>query len=467
MAFPVNPSDRDIIIEEDDVLFSLSKHCGVVTLNRPSKLNSLNISMIDKLFHFYLTESKSHTNLFIQKSSIPKAFCAGGDVVALGRYSNAGCPETAIRLFENEYSLNYFFGRFKKPVVSLLNGITMGGGCGLSMHLPFRVVTETTRLTMPEMAIGFFPDVGATFFFSRLDRYLGWYVCLTGDILYGYNNLIAGTGTHYVPSARLPDLEKQLIVLSDSYDGFDPANVSGIDDEWYYLVNSTIEKFTETPKDDKFQYSSSDLNTIEEMFSSTDSIEEVFDYLETQKSKGNTFAEKTLEKFHERSLLSIKIGYRILKYSCKASNYDALNAELNLAKNMIINGFETDLVEGIYKKLVSKEKLFKWKFQDIHDVSDSFVNKVCFQEIKPFGQIFKFKNNHSLFPDSPSYVLDKFRFPSKEVVLKKLKGARNVKDVVERLQESYPQYSSKKGLEGYISHVITTNHVVLKGGEKL
>lgn len=457
--FPSHPSDVEIPIVEDDVLFNYANHhTAIIQLNRPKKLNSLNISMIDKLFQFYLTESKSPINLVIQKSVIPKAFCAGGDVVVLAKFDNAGHPENSIRLFETEYSLNYFLSKFKKPVVSLMNGITMGGGVGLSIHGPFRVVTELTKLAMPEMAIGFFPDVGASFFFSRMDDYLGWYVCLTGDVLVGYDNLIAGTGTHFVPEQKLALLEKELVELSGEATGFgfQYGEATGHYHGWYMRVNETIEKYAEDAPDGfKFQYSQAELKIIHDMFDHTDSIEGVFDFLQDLvRREDNSFAKKTLDKFHSRSLLSVKLAYKILQYSATHNNYESLSEELNLAKNMNLHAEKTDLPEGIYKKLILKTNDPQWLFKDIHDIPDEYVNKLMLTKVAAYGNIYKFKGNDALFPDSKDYTLNHFGLPKQKEIVgylaqnkKRAHSGAVAEDVVKYLRDVFPQYRNKKGVE--------------------
>ncbi|GMM32944.1 hypothetical protein DASC09_002690 [Saccharomycopsis crataegensis] len=458
--YPIGPTDSDITIDDSDVLFDVDKYCGVITLNRAKKLNSLNISMIDKLFQFYITESKSKVNLFIQTSATSRAFCAGGDVVALAKFDNAGYPENSIRLFVSEYSMNYFLSRFKKPVVSLLNGITMGGGCGLSLHSPFRVVTESTRLAMPEMAIGFFPDVGASYFFSRLEGYLGWYLCLTGDILQGYDNMFAGTGTHFVRNDKLGALTKALVAISNEYgDKFEVGKVTGYYHEWYGIVNETIESFAETaPPGYQYQYSTEELKIINEMFSSTTTIEGVFEFLEDLVAKKNNwFAKQTLKKFEDRSLLSIKIGYKILQYGATHDNYQALSEELTLSNNMNINHDKLDLTEGIFKKLILKTNDPDWKFKNIHNIPDEYVEKWCFSPtIERFGAIHKFSGNWALYPDSHDYVLNKFTLPTEALVDEYLDHHRDysVKSIVDHLQGIYPQLKAKRGITEKVEFIM-------------
>ncbi|KAJ3035375.1 hypothetical protein HDV00_004019 [Rhizophlyctis rosea] len=157
-----------------------------------------------------------------------KAFCAGGDVKECIRVAESQGVPAALEFFEEEYKLNHLIGTSKKPIISIMNGITMGGGVGLSVHAPFRIATENTLFAMPETAIGFFPDVGGSFFLSRLDGSLGPFLGLTGHRLKGEEVFLAGIATHFVPASRLKSLLNRLAELeTDEID----------------VVNAAIEEF--------------------------------------------------------------------------------------------------------------------------------------------------------------------------------------------------------------------------------
>ena len=140
-----------------------------------------------------------------------KAFCAGGDVVAIAESSKGSDGgELSRSFFREEYVLDYLLATLKKPYIAIIDGITMGGGVGLSVNSKFRIATEKTRFAMPETAIGLFPDVGGSYFLPRLQGELGMFLALTGTHLIGEDVLHAGIATHYVPSAKIPELEAGL-----------------------------------------------------------------------------------------------------------------------------------------------------------------------------------------------------------------------------------------------------------------
>lgn len=164
---------RTMSSQEPDVLFETLNNAGIVTLNRPKALNSLNTSMVSKILP-QLQDWESNKALVIIKGAGEKAFCAGGDVkVAIDKVEGP-------RFFRTEYTVNQLIGRYQIPYIAFLDGITMGGGIGVSVHGRYRVATEKTVIAMPETKIGLFPDVGGSYFLPRLPVNLGLYLGLTG-----------------------------------------------------------------------------------------------------------------------------------------------------------------------------------------------------------------------------------------------------------------------------------------------
>lgn len=159
---------------EDDVLFESVNNNGIIILNRPKALNSLNLSMVRKLLPT-LKAWESEKNLVLVKGVGEKAFCAGGDVRAVVQDIMKGGNLGQI-FFREEYTMNGLIGSYKIPYIALIDGIVMGGGVGLSVHGRYRIATERTLFAMPETKIGLFPDVGGTYFLPRLQGKLGTYL---------------------------------------------------------------------------------------------------------------------------------------------------------------------------------------------------------------------------------------------------------------------------------------------------
>ncbi|RPB29817.1 mitochondrial 3-hydroxyisobutyryl-CoA hydrolase [Terfezia boudieri ATCC MYA-4762] len=231
---------------QDQVLFHTNYGVRAIELNRPEKFNALSGDMAARILERLREYEKSQlANIIIIKGSGDKAFCAGGDIDALAQQnfptgnldqpSEAGMRKSA-EYFKTEYTLDHLIATYSKPYVAFMDGATMGGGVGLSLHAPFRIATERTVFAMPESKIGFFTDVGGSFFLPRLDGQLGTYLALTGETLMGVDTLYAGIATHYIHSTTLPSLEQRLSELQ-----FPDSSTL---EEKYEVVDSTIEEFS-------------------------------------------------------------------------------------------------------------------------------------------------------------------------------------------------------------------------------
>ena len=187
---------------------------GVVTLNRPEALNSLNLSMLQGL-HEQLRAwaADDRVELVVVRGAGNKAFCAGGDVRAV--YEARGDDAFMDRVYRVEYQLDEYISRYPKPYVALMSGYTMGGGCGISVHGAYRVVTETTLLAMPEVSIGLFPDVAGSCFLARCPGATGLYAGLTAARLSGADALYLGLADHFVRSDSLDTLVNALASSGD------------------------------------------------------------------------------------------------------------------------------------------------------------------------------------------------------------------------------------------------------------
>ena len=194
-----------------DILFERRGAAGLVTLNRPHALNAVSLAMVRALTRQLADwETDPEVARVVVTSSDTRAFSAGGDLRALYDLGRAGRYDEALGYFREEYALNARIKRYRKPYVALIDGIVMGGGVGISVHGSHRVAGDKFMFAMPEVGIGFFPDVGATFFLPRLPADLGTYCALTGERLDAADAMAAGVATHRVPSAQFPDLIEAL-----------------------------------------------------------------------------------------------------------------------------------------------------------------------------------------------------------------------------------------------------------------
>jgi enoyl-CoA hydratase len=198
-------------VRSDDLLFEHRGAAGLVTLNRPHALNAVSLAMVRELTRQLAEwEREPRVSRVIITSNDGRAFSAGGDLRALYDLGRAGRYDEALGYFREEYALNARIKRYSKPYVALIDGIVMGGGVGISVHGSHRVAGDKFTFAMPEVGIGFFPDVGATFVLPRLPGKLGSYCALTGERFDAADGVTAGVATHRVPSARFADLMEAL-----------------------------------------------------------------------------------------------------------------------------------------------------------------------------------------------------------------------------------------------------------------
>ncbi|RDA87654.1 hypothetical protein CP532_3784 [Ophiocordyceps camponoti-leonardi (nom. inval.)] len=249
--------------EINDVVFESRFGLRTVLLNRPQKHNSLTGSMIRKIIPRLVQWEKSDmANVIVIKGAGDLAMCAGGDVLQLAmqnQESEDGWKKSAA-YFALEYKLDHYIATYTKPLIAFMDGVTMGGGVGLSIHAPFRIATERTIFAMPETAIGFFPDVGASFFLPRMNGAIGTYLALTGDRLTGPNVFYTGIATHYLHSTSLPDLEARLAELRFR----DSANYK----TRLELINETLEEFcTGLPYDQPMKLAGDVRRAVDRCFS--------------------------------------------------------------------------------------------------------------------------------------------------------------------------------------------------------
>ncbi|XP_042730695.1 3-hydroxyisobutyryl-CoA hydrolase, mitochondrial isoform X3 [Lagopus leucura] len=346
---------------EADVLLQKKGGAGIITLNRPKVLNALSLRMIQQIYpQIKAWEQDPETFLIIIKGTGEKAFCAGGDVRAIADAGKAGDRMTQ-DYFREEYTLNNAVGTCKKPYVALIDGITMGGGVGLSVHGHFRVATEKTVFAMPETAIGLFPDVGGGYFLPRLSGKIGYLLALTGFRLKGRDVLKAGIATHFVESEKLPDLEKDLIALKS------PSKENIADLLNSYHMQTKIDQEKEFVLDEHME-------KINSIFSAK-SMEEIVQKL---KQDGSPFALKQLETINKMSPTSLKLTLRQLREGASLSLQDVFTMEYRLSQ-ACMRGH--DFYEGVRAVLIDKDQSPRWKPAALEEVSDEFVDN-CF---KPLG----------------------------------------------------------------------------------
>lgn len=284
-----------------------------------------------------------------------KAFCAGGDVShlasSISQHGDAGRADSK-HYFGLEYKLDHLIATYPKPYIAYLDGITMGGGVGLSVHAPIRIATENTVFAMPETGIGFFPDVGGSFFLPRLEGQLGTYLALTSETLKGVQALYAGVATHYIDSSVLSNLTARLaeLVFKDYSDLRSRL----------LLIDRTIEEFNtgfppnaSTPLlagnlriaiDHCFQYS-----TVEAIISALEKERDSQDPNHPPQVK--EWAAQTLSKLAEKSPTSLKVTLRQMRVGAKWNTSETFRREYHIASKFM---HHPDFVTGVSARLLHK-----------------------------------------------------------------------------------------------------------------
>lgn len=345
---------------DPEVLLEKVGRAGVITMNRPKVLNALNFTMIRQIYpQLKKWEKDNETDIVIIKGAGGKAFCAGGDIRAVTEAGKVGDP-LAQNFFREEYILNNTIGAYRKPYIALIDGITMGGGVGLSVHGRFRVATEKTLFAMPETAIGLFPDVGGGYFLPRLQGKLGLFLALTGFRLKGRDVQRAGLATHFVESNKIPDLEKELVDMKSP----SAEDVSRVLDSYQKQSSLDSEKPFVLDKH---------MSDIDRLFSSS-SVEGIMQNL---KADGSEFAKKQAETLSKMSPMSMKITYKQLQAGAALSLADVLVMEYRLSQACMRG---CDFYEGVRAVLVDKDHSPKWNPSTLEQVSDHSVDQ-CFSSL--------------------------------------------------------------------------------------
>eukprot|EP01130_Rhizamoeba_saxonica_P000789 TRINITY_DN10703_c0_g1_i1.p1 TRINITY_DN10703_c0_g1~~TRINITY_DN10703_c0_g1_i1.p1 ORF type:complete len:416 (-),score=88.54 TRINITY_DN10703_c0_g1_i1:14-1087(-) len=335
--------------DTSDLLVDVNNSVATVVLNRPKQLNALNLDMVRKLYPLYKNwQTSDEVNLIVMKGE-GKGFCAGGDIVAICKAGLEGDFTLAKDFFSEEYNLNYTIGTSNVPQIAILDGPTMGGGVGLSVHGKYRVATENTVFAMPETAIGFFCDVGGTYFLPRLQGELGMYLALTGKRLMGFDNVKAGIATHYVPSERIEELENQL----NSLDSFETTKIESVLDGYSQVIEHD---------------SSYNIDEVNTLFGGS-SVEEIMNSLAENNGAFAQSCKKSIDRF---SPTSIKVVYKQVRTGKTLGFRDTFELEYKISQEFMRN---KDFYEGVRSLLVDKDKAFRWDPPTLDQVRDEVVEK--------------------------------------------------------------------------------------------
>ena len=325
----------------EDILPQQVGSAGRVSLNRPRALNALTLPMCRAIMSALADwrEDAGIAAVMIDHAAEPDAggkrprgFCAGGDVAEVRRSVLEDGGTGGRSFFMAEYRMNHLLFTYPKPVITFMDGVTMGGGVGLAMPGTFRVATENTLFAMPEMDIGLFPDVGAGWYLSRLAGRLGPFLALTGARLDGAECLHAGLATHYLPSDRLDQAKREIAER--------PGEAEAI-----------LDHLSDTPPEARL---ARNIEKIDRLFAS-DRLEDILAVLEQDGSK---WALKERATLLRKSPLSCKVALRQLAEAGAITTFaEEMKREYALAARIIML---PDFAEGVRAVLVDKDRSPAW-----------------------------------------------------------------------------------------------------------
>jgi enoyl-CoA hydratase len=335
---------------EPDLISRREGAVGVIRLNRPKAINAVTLEMfreVDKALDQFETDPA--VGLILLEGAGERGLCAGGDIRALYESSRVKGDLGKI-LWREEYILNARIARFPKPYVAFMDGIVMGGGVGLSAHSSHRVVTERTRLAMPEVGLGFFPDVGGTWLLSRSPGEIGTYFGLTGQTMNGPDAVYACFADAVVPSGKFAALREALVNLH--------AGVSSAD------VKTAIDGFATGG-------ASGPVAALHSQIDRWFAHDRMQDIVAALRRDGSELAQSTLKTLNEKSPRGMVVALKLLRLARAASSLEeCLVREYRAALEVFASD---DFREGVRAAVIDKDRNPRWSPPGIEDVTPEMV----------------------------------------------------------------------------------------------
>ena len=331
-----------------DVLISTEGGAGRLSLNRPKAIHALNLPMCQAMIAALTAwRGDDGVRAVLIDHSEGRGFCAGGDIRMLAE-SGAKDGAEARAFFHTEYRLNHLLFTYPKPIVAFMDGITMGGGVGISQPAPYRVATEHTRFAMPETGIGLFPDVGGGWYLPRLEGRVGPFLALTGARLDGAECLALGLATHYLPSEHLAEAKERVAAH--------PDRIGGI-----------LGELSATPPPAAI---TGQIERINRLFAS-DRYEDILAALEAD---GGEWAQKELATLHAKSPQTCKVALRQLKEGAAMPDFASqMRQEYAIGSRVVAMH---DFLEGVRALIVDKDHSPKWDPPTAEAVTDEWIDAI-------------------------------------------------------------------------------------------
>jgi enoyl-CoA hydratase len=332
----------------ESIIAHIEGRTGRLRLNRPKALHALDLDMVQAMTRALLDwQHAPEVKLVLIDHAEGRGFCAGGDHVTIAR-SSQGHGAAGQAFFFQEYRMNHLMYTYPKRGIVFMDGITMGGGVGISCPCKYRIATERTIFAMPETSIGLFPDVGGGRYLSRLRGRIAQFLALTGARLDGAECVALGLATHYIPSERLEEVKRRLIEV--------PEHVEAI------LRAASVEP---PPARIVGNYA-----IIDRCFAS-DRLEDIFAALEAD---GSEWAKKELATLRTKSPTACKVSLRLLVESPLQFHFlDEMRLEYGIVVRMFRH---PDFIEGVRALLIDKDNAPRWNPATPEDVTDAMIDRI-------------------------------------------------------------------------------------------
>ncbi len=334
----------------ENILTRIEGHAGIISLNRPGALHALTLDMVHAMTEILLKWRKSRkVKCVIIDHAEGRGFCAGGDINFLRDSALTDNGKSGRQFFHDEYQLNHLLFAYPKPIIAFIDGITMGGGVGISQPAKFRVATENTRLAMPETGIGLFPDVGGGWYLSRLEGRVGPFLALTGARLDGAECTELGLATHYLPSEALT--EAKMRISSEDVD----------------RIDGILGTLAVTPPEARIV---GHIPLINRHFAS-DHYEDILASLDAEESD---WTMKELATLRSKSPQTCKVALRQLAEGAKLDDFaDNMAMEYRIGSRVLLR---PDFAEGVRAVIVDKDHAPKWNPAQAEDVTDGLLDAI-------------------------------------------------------------------------------------------
>lgn len=332
----------------DDLLTAQTGRVGHISLNRPKAIHALNLEMCEAMITVLQGWADDDAvEAVIVDHSAGRGFCAGGDIAML-RESGMKDGTEARQFFYTEYQLNHLMFEYEKPIVAFMDGITMGGGVGISQPATYRVATENTRFAMPETGIGLFPDVGGGWYLPRLEGRVGQFLALTGARLDGSECLALGIATHYLPAEKLEEAKARI--------ASDPERISGI-----------LGELSDSPPEPRV---TDNIERINRHFASN-IYEDILASLEAAESD---WAARELATLRAKSPQTCKVALRQLAQGLEMPDFAAqMKQEYRIGSRVVQMH---DFIEGVRALIVDKDNAPQWQPARPEDMTESMLDEI-------------------------------------------------------------------------------------------